>query len=666
MNEMSYSKASDPPSSRKKALGKTFRPGDKLAGRFEVIRPLRKGGNGDVYLVKHAEFPDRLLAMKTLKPTPEDDFEVAVARFRNEVIAAYSVTHPNVVRIFDYIREGELIAFTMEYIVGGDLADILSNHRRLTMHQVLHLFSQICDGVNAIHDAHIIHRDLKPENILITKDGKVKISDFGTARRGETLSKKGGITGTIAYLSPEYLRDGQLDQRSDIYALGILAYEMVTSETPFKGDTLIETLSLRLHETPPAPQELNPLCPLSLGNLILKCLKANPEERYQSISEIQRDLKKVSLSRVTPSRSTAGTAVPVPDAALGTVSVRVQQPPPPSVDTSQSVVRGMVPTTRQPVIQAEPEVKQLKREPIAAPLVARPTPKVRRRKRRSTAATAFMIFICFAIGAGAAAFVAKKLNEKHAANGNPDVADAPRVGDMPASESESERLRQEANAQLSKLAQVVKSPESQAVHQIPAPVVAVEEDIPFAPEPELPRAPVVPEAKKPLSSAPGETKAQTAPQPVHEALVPDETSPFDEKTEIPEPGGVLTAPLMPELSLGEKKPPADALTANGAKPAANAVAAGNGSNVLVSATEPAGWYVLFEETAEQSEGATMVEMLTSSGMEAMLQTQSGPGQPAYRVLLGPFSSEIEAKARKDQLHLPPERAASPLIKIVNG
>jgi len=274
-----------------------FLPGDIIASRFEVIRPLRDGCQGAIYLVRHIDFPERKIAMKVLLLDQKEGFEITAARFRNEVKAAYSVTHPNVVRVYDYVREGRTIAFSMEYVVGGDLADLLAYEEPLKINQVVNILEQICHGVQAIHEAGIIHRDLKPENILINKQGEVKISDFGTARMGTTLGRKGGITGTVAYLSPEYLKDGQLDARSDLYSLGIVAFEMITGQTPFKGDSLIETLTMRLHEMAPSIKEFNKDCPTSLCNIVDKLLSLNPDDRFDSAESLLKELKKVRIRK---------------------------------------------------------------------------------------------------------------------------------------------------------------------------------------------------------------------------------------------------------------------------------------------------------------------------------------------------------------------------------
>lgn len=279
--------------------GVNFIPGQRIAERFEIVRPLREGCQGAIYLVRHIDFPERLIAMKILLLNEDEDFDVTAARFRNEVMAAYSVTHPNVVRIFDYIREGQLLAFTMEYVIGGDLADLLAYDEPLKIYQIVHILEQVCSGLHAIHEANIIHRDIKPENILITKDGQVKISDFGTARVGSTISRKGGITGTVAYLSPEYVKDGILDFRSDLYSLGIVAFEMVAGETPFHGENLLEMMSHRLQKKAPSVLETNKDCPELLAKIVERLLELDPANRYQTASQVLEDLAKVRVKKAT-------------------------------------------------------------------------------------------------------------------------------------------------------------------------------------------------------------------------------------------------------------------------------------------------------------------------------------------------------------------------------
>ncbi|HQH29013.1 MAG TPA: serine/threonine-protein kinase, partial [Oligoflexia bacterium] len=240
--------------------------------------------------------------------------EVAAARFRNEIVASYAVSHPNVVRAYEYFRDGDLIAFTMEYIGGGDLADRINNDDEIPIDEIIGMLCQMASGMQAIHDAGIIHRDLKPENILITSQGSIKITDFGIARRGTgpKLTEHGGVVGTIDYVSPEYLERGQVDERSDIYAMGVMAYEMITTEAPFRGKSVIETMTMRLRTDPEPPHYLRPDCPVALSNIVLKAMARNPERRYQSAAEILDDLE--ALRRTRPNqqmrRVAAGTSQP--------------------------------------------------------------------------------------------------------------------------------------------------------------------------------------------------------------------------------------------------------------------------------------------------------------------------------------------------------------------
>ena len=274
-----------------------LQPGTVVNGRYEVIRCLGTGSMGMVYACRHRELAGHTVAMKVLFSEVARD-EVAAARFRNEIVASYGVSHPNVVRAYEYFRDGDLIAFTMEYIGGGDLADRIGGDDLIPVPDIVSMLTQMCSGVQAIHEAGIIHRDLKPENILLTSSGLVKITDFGIARcgTGPKLTEHGGVVGTIDYVCPEYLEQGQVDTRSDLYALGVLAYEMVTGEAPYKGKSVIETMTLRLRTDPEPPHHLRPECPIALSDIILKAMARNPEDRYQSAIEIAADLKELDFS----------------------------------------------------------------------------------------------------------------------------------------------------------------------------------------------------------------------------------------------------------------------------------------------------------------------------------------------------------------------------------
>lgn len=270
----------------------SLQPGTVIAGRYEVVKCLGAGSMGLVYACRHRELSGHMVAVKVLFPEVAQD-KTAAARFRNEIFASYGVSHPNVVRAYEYLRDGDIVAYTMEFVGGGDLAERLGHgEERVPIEQAIRILAQMCAGVQAIHDAGIVHRDLKPENILLTKDGQVKIADFGIARTGHgpKLTEHGGVVGTIDYVSPEYMLNSQVDWRSDIYAIGILGYEMLTGESPFRGDSVYATMTKRLKSDPKPPSALRAECPAALDKIILRAMERDPEKRYQSAAEMFYDL----------------------------------------------------------------------------------------------------------------------------------------------------------------------------------------------------------------------------------------------------------------------------------------------------------------------------------------------------------------------------------------
>lgn len=286
-----------------------LQPGTIVNGRYEIVKCLGTGSMGMVYACRNRELNGMLVAMKVLFSEVARD-EVQAARFRNEIVASYEVNHPNVVRAYEYFKDGDIVAFTMEYVGAGDLADRI-NESQLEIPEIIKMLTQICGGVQAIHDKGIIHRDLKPENILLTASGDCKITDFGIARSfsGPKLTEHGGVVGTIDYVSPEYLEQGQVDQRSDIYALGVLIYEMLTGESPFKGKSVIETMTMRLRTDPVPPHHLRPDCPTLLSNICLKMMARDPEQRYQSARAILEDLTMLSNPGLALQNAVASTGL---------------------------------------------------------------------------------------------------------------------------------------------------------------------------------------------------------------------------------------------------------------------------------------------------------------------------------------------------------------------
>ncbi|MCO6432200.1 MAG: serine/threonine protein kinase [Deltaproteobacteria bacterium] len=281
----------------------SLQPGTVIAGKYEVVKCLGAGSMGLVYACRHRELSGHMVAVKVLFPEVAQD-KVAAARFRNEIIASYGVSHPNVVRAYEYLRDGDIAAYAMEYVGGGDLAERLSNPAdKIPVPECVRLLCQMCSGVQAIHDAGIVHRDLKPENILLSKDGTVKIADFGIARTGHgpKLTEHGGVVGTIDYVSPEYMLNSQVDWRSDIYAIGILGYEMVTGESPFRGDSVYATMTKRLKSDPQLPSTLRKECTPELDKIIMKAMARDPNERYQSAAEMYYDLQCIASEKTAAS-----------------------------------------------------------------------------------------------------------------------------------------------------------------------------------------------------------------------------------------------------------------------------------------------------------------------------------------------------------------------------
>ena len=277
-----------------------LQPGTVVNGRYEILKSLGTGSMGLVYVCRHLELAGHIVAMKVLFNEVVKD-EVVRSRFINEIVASYGVNHPNVVRAYEYFQDGDIVAFTMEYVDGGDLADRLAMKEPIPIEQAIKWLKQMCQGVQAIHDAGIVHRDLKPENVMLTKGGDVKIADFGIAKTGTgpKLTEYGGVVGTIDYVSPEYLERGQVDERLDIYALGVLAYEMITGSVPFQGDSVVETMTLRLKTIPETPAAIRPECSEELGRIIMQALRREPGERYQKAIEMFHDLDYLAYTEQT-------------------------------------------------------------------------------------------------------------------------------------------------------------------------------------------------------------------------------------------------------------------------------------------------------------------------------------------------------------------------------
>ena len=264
--------------------------GAVLADRYQIVRLLGEGGMGAVYRAHDREL-DRDVALKVIRPALARN-ALVLSRFKQELILARQVTHRNVIRIFDLGSDRGTRFLTMEYIEGEDLSATLARRGKLPAQEAAGIIRQVCLGLEAAHAEGVVHRDLKPQNIMLDQQGKVSVMDFGIARSIDAthLTRTGALVGTPTYMSPEQAQGKKVDARSDLYALGIIFYELVTGKPPFGADHPMATLLKRIQEKPVPPASLEPSLPPAVNRIILKMLATSAAERYQTAGEILRDL----------------------------------------------------------------------------------------------------------------------------------------------------------------------------------------------------------------------------------------------------------------------------------------------------------------------------------------------------------------------------------------
>jgi serine/threonine-protein kinase len=252
--------------------------GRLLDGRYQVRSRIARGGMATVYLATDLRL-ERKVALKVMHGHLSDDMKFR-DRFIQEARSAARLAHPNVVNVFDQGQDSDMAYLVMEYLPGITLRDLLQEHGKLTTDQTLDILEAVLAGLGAAHKAGIVHRDLKPENVLLADDGRIKIGDFGLARAASANTATGAaLLGTIAYLSPELVTRGVADARSDIYAVGIMTYEMLTGTQPFVGEAPMQIAYQHANSTVPAPSLENPRVPEELDEIVLWATSPDAEDR---------------------------------------------------------------------------------------------------------------------------------------------------------------------------------------------------------------------------------------------------------------------------------------------------------------------------------------------------------------------------------------------------
>lgn len=304
-------------------LVQLFPPGTLLGARYRILRVLGEGGMGAVYQARDQEL-DRVIALKVIRPELAGNPAI-LQRFKQELILARNVTHRNVVRIFD-LGEAEGIKFiTMEYVDGEDLRAILKREGKFTPKDAVHVVEQVCRALEVAHSEGVIHRDLKPQNIMRDSQGRIVVMDFGLARSLDAsgMTQTGALVGTLEYMSPEQALGHELDQRSDLFTVGLIFYELLTAKMPYKADTALASLMKRTQERALPPSSIDSSVPKALSNIVARCLERDPKLRYHTAREILQQLEAwdanpaiapSDLARMAPAPSrSVQISLPVPE-----------------------------------------------------------------------------------------------------------------------------------------------------------------------------------------------------------------------------------------------------------------------------------------------------------------------------------------------------------------
>ncbi len=264
--------------------------GKIIAHQYEILDRISEGGMATVFTARR--LPDgQTVALKILREQYATDVEF-VERFQREAKAVSELEHPHMVRVYDSGIDGDVHYIAMEYVQGENLKELLRARGRLEPEEAIGIVAQVCEALEFAHGHGIVHRDIKPQNIMLTREGQVKVTDFGIARAASaaTITQTGTVLGSVQYLSPEQARGAIVGRAADIYALGVVLYEMVTGRLPFDGDTPVAIAIKHIHQMPPRPRALVPILPARLEGIILHAIAKSPYERYRSAGELRSDL----------------------------------------------------------------------------------------------------------------------------------------------------------------------------------------------------------------------------------------------------------------------------------------------------------------------------------------------------------------------------------------
>lgn len=286
-----------------------------IVDRYEILEKIGTGGMSDVYKAKDHKL-NRFVAVKVLKQEFSENANF-VSKFRIEAQAAAGLMHPNIVNVYDVGEENGIYFIVMELVEGITLKKYIEKKARLSVKEAISIAIQVSMGIEAAHNNHIIHRDIKPQNIIISKEGKVKVTDFGIAKAATSNTITSNVMGSVHYTSPEQARGGYSDEKSDIYSLGITMFEMLTGRVPFNGETTVAIAIKHIQEEMPSPREYVVEIPVSVEQIVFKCCQKSPDRRYQSMGELISDLKK---SLMNPDEDFVKVVDPVKEASTRMIS----------------------------------------------------------------------------------------------------------------------------------------------------------------------------------------------------------------------------------------------------------------------------------------------------------------------------------------------------------